>query len=56
VAAIDRLVHHATLLEVQSDSYRCKAAMQQMAGEQGAMMREIASPAEQSVTTDEQAA
>jgi DNA replication protein DnaC len=56
VAAIDRLVHHATLIEVQSDSYRRKAAMQQMAGEQAAMMQAIASPAEQSVTTKEQAA
>ena len=52
VAAIDRLVHHATLLEVQSDSYRRKEAMQQMAGEQAAMMPEITPPAEKSVTTD----
>ncbi len=55
VAAIDRLVHHATLIEVQSDSYRRKAAMQQMAGEQAAMVPDIAFPAEQSVTTDEKA-
>jgi len=30
VAAIDRLVHHANLIEVRSDSYRRKAAMRQM--------------------------
>ena len=30
VAAVDRLIHHANLIEVQSDSYRRKAAMQQM--------------------------
>lgn len=36
VAAIDRLVHHANLIEVRSDSYRRKAAMSQMKGEQAA--------------------
>jgi DNA replication protein DnaC len=52
VAAIDRLVHHATLIEVQSDSYRRKAAMQQMAGEQAAMMPEITTPPEKPVPTN----
>lgn len=28
VAAIDRLVHHSTILEIQSDSYRRKSALQ----------------------------
>ena len=52
VAAIDRLVHHATLIEVQSDSYRRKEAMQQMAGEQAAMMPEITTPPEKPVPTN----
>jgi DNA replication protein DnaC len=34
VAAIDRLVHHANLIEVRSDSYRRKAAQRHMAAEQ----------------------
>jgi DNA replication protein DnaC len=38
VAAIDRLVHHANLIEVRSDSYRRKAAMQQMDREQTATL------------------
>lgn len=53
VAAIDRLVRHATLLELQSGSYRRKAAMQQATGEQTAMLPEIASPAEKCATIDE---
>ena len=32
VAAIDRLVHHANLIEIRSGSYRRKTAMQQMNG------------------------
>jgi len=28
VAAVDRLIHHATLIEVSSDSYRRKQALQ----------------------------
>jgi DNA replication protein DnaC len=37
VAAIDRLVHHATIIEVRSDdSYRRKAALQRMDSEQAA--------------------
>ncbi len=36
VAAINRLVHHANLIEVRSDSYRRKAAMRQMDEEQAA--------------------
>jgi hypothetical protein len=38
VAAIDRLVHHANLIEIRSDSYRRKAAMRQMDREQTAAM------------------
>jgi DNA replication protein DnaC len=38
VAAIDRLVHHANLIEVRSDSYRRKVAMQQMEREQTATL------------------
>jgi DNA replication protein DnaC len=53
VAAIDRLVHHATLLKVQSDSYRRKTAMRRMAGEQAAMMPEIAASTDKPVVTDE---
>jgi DNA replication protein DnaC len=33
VAAVDRLVHHATIIEVGSDSYRRKEALGQVAGE-----------------------
>jgi hypothetical protein len=33
VAAVDRLVHHATIIEVCSDSYRRKEALAQAAGE-----------------------
>lgn len=32
VAAVDRLVHHATIIEVGSDSYRRKEALAQVAG------------------------
>ena len=32
VAAVDRLIHHATLVEVSSDSYRRKQALQQADG------------------------
>ena len=31
VAAVDRLIHHATIIEVSSDSYRRKQALQQTA-------------------------
>ena len=45
VAAIDRLVHHANLIEVRSDSYRRKMAMRQMGGEQAVTMPAVtASP------------
>lgn len=33
VAAVDRLIHHATLIEVSSDSYRRKQALQRRAAE-----------------------
>lgn len=32
VAAVDRLVHHATIIEVSSDSYRRKEALGRIAG------------------------
>jgi len=32
VAAVDRLIHHATIIEVSSDSYRRKQALRQAAG------------------------
>ena len=37
VAAVDRLVHHATIIEVSSDSYRRKEALGQVAAETPAM-------------------
>ena len=37
VAAVDRLVHHATIIEVTSDSYRRKEALGQVAGEAATM-------------------
>ncbi len=45
VAAIDRLVHHANLIEVRSDSYRRKVAMRQMDGERTANLPATTSPA-----------
>ena len=33
VAAVDRLIHHATIIEVSSDSYRRKQALQQADGQ-----------------------
>jgi len=38
VAAIDRLVHHASIIEVQSDSYRRKAALRQASQDQIAII------------------
>jgi DNA replication protein DnaC len=32
VAAIDRLVHHATILEMGGESYRMKASLQRRGG------------------------
>jgi DNA replication protein DnaC len=37
VAAVDRLVHHATIIEVSSDSYRRKEALGQVAGQAATM-------------------
>ncbi|MES9983577.1 MAG: IS21-like element helper ATPase IstB [Candidatus Thiodiazotropha sp. 6PLUC6] len=54
VAAIDRLVHHANLIEVQSDSYRRKAAIQQMDREQAATMSVVTSPQGKAPTADQQ--
>ena len=36
VAAIDRLVHHAVILEMNADSYRRKAAITRMSDQAGA--------------------
>jgi hypothetical protein len=36
VAAIDRLVHHAVILEMNTDSYRRKAAITRMSDQTGA--------------------
>ena len=54
VAAIDRLVHHANLIEVRSDSYRRKAAMRQMDREQTAALPAATSPLSKASTTDHQ--
>ena len=54
VAAIDRLVHHADLIEIHSDSYRRKAAMQQIAGEQAAVMAGVPLSSDASPNTDQQ--
>lgn len=53
VAAIDRLVHYATLIEVHSDSYRRKAAMQQMAGEETIIMAAAPHPPSEPPITDQ---
>jgi DNA replication protein DnaC len=37
VAAVDRLVHHATIIELNSDSYRRKQALGQMGTEAGSL-------------------
>jgi DNA replication protein DnaC len=40
VAAVDRLVHHANLIEIQSDSYRRKAALEQLNETQTTVLQE----------------
>lgn len=37
VAAVDRLMHHATIIELHSDSYRRKQALGQMGREAGSL-------------------
>ena len=54
VAAIDRLVHHANLIEVRSDSYRRKAAMRQMDREQTATLPAATPPLSKNPTADHQ--
>jgi DNA replication protein DnaC len=54
VAAIDRLVHHANLIEVRSDSYRRKAAMQQMGREQAATLPAATPPPSKTAVADHQ--
>ena len=54
VAAIDRLVHHANLIEVRSDSYRRKAAMRQMGREQTAALPAATPPLSNASTAGRQ--
>ncbi len=54
VAAIDRLVHHANLIEVRSDSYRRKVAMRQRDREQTATMSATMPPLGKASTADHQ--
>jgi len=54
VAAIDRLVHHANLIEVRSDSYRRKAAIRQMSGEQAGTMSAVATASPGKASTADQ--
>jgi len=54
VAAIDRLVHHANLIEVRSDSYRRKVAMRQRDREQTATMSATVPALGKASTTDHQ--
>lgn len=41
VAAVDRLIHHATLIEITSDSYRRKQALQQADGKAASMTAKL---------------
>ena len=54
VAAIDRLVHHANLIEVRSDSYRRKAAIRQMDEKQGVTMPSATASPNKVFTADQQ--
>ena len=54
VAAIDRLVHHANLIEIRSDSYRRKVAMQQMDQEQAVIASVVISVQDKATTADPQ--
>jgi DNA replication protein DnaC len=40
VAAVDRLVHHANLIDIQSDSYRRKAALEQLNETQSSVLQD----------------
>jgi DNA replication protein DnaC len=51
VAAVDRLVHHATIIEVGSDSYRRKQALGQIAAETATMSRPSTTTTPPSTTT-----
>ncbi len=53
VAAVDRLIHHANLIEVSSESYRRKEAMQQMSKEQTASITSDTPPLK-TISTDQQ--
>jgi len=53
VAAVDRLIHHANLIEVSSESYRRKEAMQQMSEEQAASITSDTPPLK-TTSTDQQ--
>lgn len=52
VAAIDRLVHHANLIEVRSDSYRRKEAIRQMDEEQAVTMPAATPPPDKTSAAD----
>jgi len=58
VAAVDRIIHHATIIQVTSDSYRRKEAMQQLEAaapttppESATTTRSVATPAEPETST-----
>ena len=51
VAAVDRLVHHATIIEVDSDSYRRKEALGQVTGEATTITTPAATTIPPSATT-----
>jgi DNA replication protein DnaC len=51
VAAVDRLVHHATIIEVSSDSYRRKEALGQVAAEAATMTAPATTTIPPSATT-----
>ena len=51
VAAVDRLVHHATIIEVTSDSYRRKDALGQAAAEAATTMPPVATITPSAATT-----
>ena len=55
VAAIDRLVHHADLIEVRSESYRRKEAMRQMDGGLAAVMADAPLSPDASATPEQPA-
>jgi len=51
VAAVDRIIHHATIIQVTSDSYRRKEALQQRGGTAATTTRSPAATAKPETTT-----